>query len=74
MAHFWDVYQSDKWIAEITASSPGEAVRAVSLEKGLDSTDGMKAIEFNPDANDQNVRFVPYGHVDLDEEFETEAE
>lgn len=68
MTHFWDVYQGDKWIAETTASSPGEAVQAVSSEHGLDSTDGMKAIEFNPDVNDHNVPFVPYGHVDLEEE------
>ena len=74
MAHFWDVYQGNKWIAEVTASSPGEAVQAVALEKGLDSKDGMKAIEFDPDVNAQNVPYRPFGHIDLDEEFETETE
>lgn len=74
MAHFWDVYQGNKWIAEVTASSPGEAVQAVTLEQGLDSTDGMKAIEFDPDVNDQNVPYRPFGRIDLDEEFETETE
>jgi len=69
MTHFWDVYQGEKWIAETTASCPSEAVQAVSSEHGLDSNDGMKAVEFNPDLNDQNVLFFPYGHVDLEEEF-----
>lgn len=44
------------------------------LKHGLNSTEGMKAVEFDPDVNDMNVRFVPYGRDDLEEQFETEAE
>ncbi|WP_178125741.1 hypothetical protein [Pseudomonas sp. EMN2] len=60
MAHFWDVYQGDKWIDEVTASSPGQEVEEVFLKHGLVSKDGMKAVEFNPDANDWNVHWTPY--------------
>ncbi|MGO4801205.1 hypothetical protein ACEN2T_18145 [Pseudomonas sp. W22_MBD1_FP4] len=74
MAHFWNVYQGDKWLAEVITNSPCQAVQEVVLQHGLNSSEGMKAIEFDPDVNDMNVRFVPYGHVALEEQLETEAE
>ncbi|MDH4602477.1 hypothetical protein [Pseudomonas syringae] len=72
VTHFWNVYQGDKWIAEIVAGSPSEAVQAVLLEHGLKSSEGMKAIEYDPDVNDPHVRFVPYGHDSFQEHFDEE--
>lgn len=71
VAHFWNVYQGEVWLAEVSADSPAQAIQDICLKQGLESVQGMRAVEFDPDVNDPNVRWIPYGH-DLDEPFADE--